>query len=201
MREPKETQEASAEVARPTVRTEGLAGLIRVFRGQQVMLDSDLAELYGVETRVLVQAVKRQARRFPSDFVFRLSQEEFDGLRSQSVMSKGRGGRRSLPYVFTEQGVAMLSSVLTSDRAVEVNIAIMRAFVRMRGLLASDRELRAKLAALEAVVDRHDESIQLLFDAIKALMAPSAANERRRIGFQVQEEAAHYRVRRGGGQA
>jgi hypothetical protein len=106
--------------------------LIVVLRGQPVMLDADLALLYGVETRALIQAVKRNTKRFPDDFMFHITQEECDSLRSQIVTSKGRGGRRYLPYAFTEQGVAMLSSVLHSDRAIEVNVAIMRAFVQLR---------------------------------------------------------------------
>ncbi|MCI0613150.1 ORF6N domain-containing protein, partial [bacterium] len=124
-------------------------------RGHKVMLDTDLGWLYGVETRALIQAVKRNTERFPEDFMFQLSQEEFDLLRSQSVISnpKGRGGRRYLPYAFTEQGVAMLSSVLRSRRAVMVNVEIMRAFVHLRQILSSHAELSQKLDQLEKKYD------------------------------------------------
>jgi hypothetical protein len=126
---------------------------IRLIRGQKVLLDADLATLYGVETRTLVQAVGRNRDRFPDDFMFRLSAEEFAALRSQSVISKGRGGRQYAPYAFTEQGVAMLSSVLRSDRAVQVNIEIMRAFVRLRSMLAQHAELARRLDDLERRYD------------------------------------------------
>jgi ORF6N domain len=123
---------------------------ILLIRGHRVMLDADLAELYGVETRALLQAVSRNQKRFPEDFMFQMSKEEYELLRSQIVISKkGRGGRRYLPYVFTEQGVAMLSSVLRSEMAVQVNIEIMRAFVRLRRMIASNEDLARKLAAVE----------------------------------------------------
>jgi phage regulator Rha-like protein len=124
---------------------EAIEKRICLIRGQKVLLDSDLAELYRVQTRSLIQAVKRNSARFPSDFMFQLTQNEFDSLRSQSVISKRRGGRRYPPYVFTEQGIAMLSSVLQSERAVQVNIAIMRIFVRLREITATHRELARKL--------------------------------------------------------
>ncbi|MFQ6081941.1 MAG: ORF6N domain-containing protein [Candidatus Aminicenantia bacterium] len=122
---------------------------IYLIRSHKVMLDSDLAELYGVETRVLLQSVKRNISRFPSDFMFQLTVDEFNNLRSQIVTSKSRGGRRYRPYVFTEQGVAMLSSVLRSERAIQVNIQIMRTFVKLRKILASHKELARKLEELE----------------------------------------------------
>src|ERR1700675_2536580 len=129
---------------------EQIGAFILVLRRHRVLLDEDLAELYGVETRVLVQAVKRNLSRFPRDFMFQLTTAEWAALRSQSVISNvGRGGRRSVPYAFTEQGVAMLSSVLNSERAIAVNIEIMRAFVRIRELLAGDNALAAKFAQLE----------------------------------------------------
>ncbi|MBI4706047.1 MAG: ORF6N domain-containing protein [Deltaproteobacteria bacterium] len=145
------------------------------------MLDADLAALYGVETRDLVQAVKRNIERFPDDFMFQLTAGELDLLRSQFVISKpgGRGGRRSLPYAFTEQGVAMLSSVLRSPRAVQVNIEIMRAFVRLRQMLQSNADLARKLAALER---KYDAQFKAVFSAIRRLMAP-AVKPKRRIGF------------------
>ena len=149
---------------------ERIASAILAVRGQRVMLDADLAELYGVETRALVQAVRRNEERFPPDFMFQLTNEEFEALRSQGVISSGgHGGRRYAPYAFTEQGVAMLSSVLRSPRAVQVNIAIMRAFVRLRQLLASHEELARKLEELER---RYDDQFGQVFDAIRELMAP-----------------------------
>jgi hypothetical protein len=145
------------------------------------MLDADLATLYRVPTKALVQAVKRNAARFPSDFMFRLTAEEAVRLRSHGVTSNvGRGGRRYPPHAFTEQGVAMLSSVLRSDRAVQVNIAIMRAFVRLRGLLASDESLARKLAAIEK---KYDAQFKVVFDAIRRLMSPPAGG-RHAIGFR-----------------
>ena len=172
--------------------TEQIEKLIRLIRGHKVMLDTDLAVLYGVETRVLVQAVKRNSNRFPTDFMFQLSDEEANLLRSQIVISKNRrGGRRYLPYVFTEQGVAMLSSVLNSERAVEINIEIMRAFVRLREMILSNKDLARKLDALERKFESHDVHIRSLFEAIRQLMAPPEPNKRR-IGFLVEEKAARY---------
>jgi hypothetical protein len=153
------------------------------------MLDADLAELYGVETRALLQAVSRNQKRFPEDFMFQMSKEEYELLRSQIVISKkGRGGRRYLPYVFTEQGVAMLSSVLRSERAVQVNIEIMRAFVRLRRMIASNEDLARKLAALEK---KYDAQFRVVFDAIRELMTPRES-KKRKIGFLVKERAARY---------
>lgn len=141
---------------------------IRLIRGQKVLLDSDLAELYGVETKVLVQAVKRNIERFPDDFMFSLTKQEFNHLRSQTVTSSW-GGRRTPPYAFSEQGVAMLSSVLRSPQAVQVNIEIMRAFVHLRQMLNENTELKAKLEDLE---HRFDEQFKFVFDAIRELMTP-----------------------------
>jgi len=153
---------------------------IVLIREQNVMLDSDLAELYAVETRVLVQAVRRNLERFPEDFMFQLTGEEFSILRSQFGTSSQWGGRRYPPYAFTEQGVAMLSSVLRSPRAVRVNIEIMRAFVRLRQLVASHHQLARKLAALER---KYDEQFKVVFDAIRELMTPPEPKRSRRIGF------------------
>jgi hypothetical protein len=154
---------------------------IYLVRGQKVMLDSELAELYQVPTKVFNQAVSRNRNRFPEDFMFQLTVEEDQSLRSQIVTSKvGRGGRRYRPYVFTEQGVAMLSSVLNSERAVQVNIAIMRAFVRLREMMESNKELSAKLDALEK---KYDTQFGVVFQAIRKLMSPSAKSKPRRIGF------------------
>jgi len=172
--------------------TEQIERLILLIRGHKVLLDTDLAVLYGVETRVLIQAVKRNSNRFPTDFMFQLSDEEADLLRSQIVISKNRrGGRRYLPYVFTEQGVAMLSSVLKSKRAVEINIEIMRAFVRLREMILSNKDLARKLDALEHKLESHDVNIRSLFEAIRQLMAPPAPKTRR-IGFLVKEREARY---------
>src|SRR6478736_5456983 len=161
---------------------------IRWFRGQKVLLDSDLAALYGVTTGNLNKAVARNRARFPSDFCFRLRRDETKSLIFQFGISKSRGGRRHLPYVFTEQGVAMLSSVLNSERAVKVNIAIMRAFVKLREALDTNRELARKFAELERRVGKHDEEIAAILEAIRQLMAPSE-KPRREIGFHVREKA------------
>jgi hypothetical protein len=154
---------------------------IYLVRGHKVMLDSELAELYQVSTKVFNQAVSRNRNRFPEDFMFQLTVEEDQSLRSQIVTSKvGRGGRRYRAYVFTEQGVAMLSSVLNSERAVQVNIAIMRAFVRLREMLESNKELAAKLDDLE---QKYDSQFRVVFQAIRKLMAAPSAPKSRRIGF------------------
>jgi len=167
---------------------------ILLLRGHKVMLDSDLAALYGVETKVLNQAVSRNIERFPEDFMFQLTEAEAILLRSQTVTLKtGRGQQRKyLPYAFTEQGVAMLSSVLRSPRAVQANIEIMRAFVRLRQMLQTNADLARKLAALEA---KYDAQFKVVFDAIRALMAP-VRPQRRPIGFRVEEAGPRYRLRR-----
>ncbi len=160
---------------------------ILLIRSHKVMLDSDLAWLYGVETRSLNQAVRRNQDRFPVDFMFQLTTDEAEAVRSQFVILKmGRGKHRKyLPYAFTEQGVAMLSSVLRSSRAVQVNIAIMRAFVKLREMVAAHKELAGKLAELERKVASHDTHIQSLFDAIRRLMEP-AKPKPGRIGFHAK---------------
>jgi len=175
-----------------------LAQLVFLVRGEKVMFDADLAELYGVEARSLNQAVTRNRKRFPPDFMFRLTANEYTSLRSQFVISNssegresglrsqivtskaGRGGRRYLPYAFTEQGVAMLSSVLRSSRAVEVNIAIMRTFVQLRKLMDSNRDLARKIEALE---EKYDEQFSVVFETIKRLIAPPDP-PKRQIGFK-----------------
>ena len=162
-----------------TILVEQVERKILLIRGHKVMLDSDLAELYAVTTFNLNKAVKRNKERFPSDFMFRLSHEEVKNLRFQFGISSW-GGRRYLPYAFTEQGVAMLSSILRSKRAVMVNIAIIRAFVRLRQMLATRKDLAQKLELLER---KYDAQFRVVFDAIRQLMAPPAPPWRR-IGFR-----------------
>jgi hypothetical protein len=153
---------------------------ILLVRGQKVMLDADLAELYEIATKTLNQSVRRNVERFPEDFMFQLTTTEAEGLRSHFVTSNdGRGGRRYRPYAFTEQGVSMLSSVLRSPRAVHVNIAVMRAFVKLREILASNRDLARRLDEMES---RYDEQFKAVFAAIRELMRPPE-KPRRRIGF------------------
>jgi hypothetical protein len=159
---------------------ERILHVIHTFRGERVLLDSDLALLYCVETRVLVQAVKRNLERFPPDFMFQLTDLEWDDLKSQSVISSSWGGRRSAPHAFTELGVAMLSSVLNSERAIQVNISIMRAFTQLRGMLASHADLARKVEALER---KYDGQFQVVFEAIRELMAPPTP-ARKPIGFR-----------------
>lgn len=163
-------------------------------RGQKVMLDYDLARLYDIETRALKQAVRRNRERFPADFMFELSASEIQSVVSQFVIPSRRrfGGAR--PMAFTEQGVAMLSSVLNSDRAVTVNIAIMRAFVRLRETLETNRELARKFGELEKRVGQHDAEIGAILEAIRQLMAPPE-KPKRQIGFHVHERAPRYRMR------
>jgi ORF6N domain len=163
------------------VSVEQIKQSILVFRGHKVLLDEDLAVLYGVATKVLLQAVKRNIGRFPEDFMFQLTAAEWAVLRSQFVTSKlQHGGRRYTPYVFTEQGVAMLSSVLNSERAIAINIEIMRAFVKLRDLLSSNRELARRFAQLETRLDKklteHDEAIAAILSAIRQLMGKSSTH-------------------------
>ena len=189
------------------ISSEAIAPMVHWLRHEKIMLDSDLAELYGVPTGTLNQAVQRNLDRFPSDFIFQVTEDELDALKSQFVtsrnaqdslksqsviaknakldlgfqsrISKGRGGRRSLPYAFTEQGVAMLSSVLRSQRAVEVNIAIMRTFVQLRRLMDSNRELAQKIGEME---EKYDGQFRIVFDAIRQLISPPAQPSRE-LGF------------------
>jgi flagellar capping protein FliD len=156
---------------------------ILVIRDNKVMLDVDLAGLYGVDTKVLNQAVKRNPDRFPADFAFQLTAAEFETLRSQFVTSKGRGGRRYLPYVFTEYGVAMLSSVLNSKRAIYVNIEIMRVFGRLRQLLASHADLLRRLDEMEK---KYDHQFRVVFEAIRQLMTPPEEPPKPPIGFHAE---------------
>ena len=159
---------------------ENLAKLVNVVRGEKVLLDADLADLYGVATKVLNQAVKRNLDRFPADFMFQLTPEEWERMRSQTVTSSRRK-LTAIPYAFTEQGVAMLSSVLRSQRAVEVNIAIMRTFVQLRRLMESNRDLARRIEAMET---RYDEQFSQVFDAIKQLISEDKTRKAKPpIGF------------------
>lgn len=167
---------------RSLIPTERIEQSILFLRDQKVMLDSDLAALYGVGTKMLVRAVQRNHSRFPVDFMFQLSPGEFANLRSQFGTSSSWGGRRYRPYVFTEQEIAMLSSVLKSERAIAVNVAIMRAFVKLRELLATHKDLAKKLEELE---QKYDAQFKIVFEAIRRLMSPPVPKKKRRIGFRL----------------
>jgi hypothetical protein len=161
-----------------------IAPLILTLRGQKVLLDHDLASLYGVLTKRLNEQVRRNAKRFPTDFVFQLTTEEAEALRSQNATSKpGRGGRRYLPYAFTEHGAFMAATILNTPRAIAVSVFVVRAFVRMREILTTHKELAQKLAQLEHVVGTHDEAIRSLIAAMHKLMSPPADRRKGRIGF------------------
>jgi hypothetical protein len=170
------------------VPSESIEKTIFLLRGQKVLLSIHLAELYQVEPRMLIQAVKRNIERFPKDFMFQLTKEEFNNLKSQIVISSWGGLRRAAPYAFTEQGVAMLSSVLNSSRAIQVNIEIMRAFVRLRQMLASNANLERRLNELEK---KYDAQFRVVFDAIRQLMA-APEKPPKKIGFQLREKRASY---------
>jgi hypothetical protein len=164
---------------------ERIENAILLIRGHKVILDRDLAQLYEVSTGRLNEQVKRNRRRFPDDFMFQLTAEEATSLRSHfATLKTGRGQHRKfLPFAFTEQGVAMLSSVLNSDRAVDVNIAIMRAFVRLREIMSTHKDLASKLAELERKLGEHDEKFTVVFEAIRQLMLPPPTSKKPRIGF------------------
>ena len=182
-----------------------LEAAIHLIRGQRVMLDADLAMIYGVTTKRLNEQLKRNRLRFPPDFAFQLTVEEFrnlksqiatSSLRSQFATSKQRGGRRYLPWVFTEHGALMLASVLNSAIAAQASVRVMRAFVRLREMVAANAQLAVKLEELERRLDSHDEAIANLFAALRQLLEPPEAPKRREIGFHVRENAARYRVQR-----
>ncbi len=157
------------EKSKTLIPQEVIQNKIFLFRGKKVMFDKDLAKLYGVTTGALIQAVKRNAQRFPDDFMYQLTKQEFTALISHFVISKGRGGTRQPPYAFTEHGILMLSSVLNSDRAVQVNIQIMRTFNQLREMLAGNKDLRKKIEEMEK---RYDHQFQIVFKAVKKLLEP-----------------------------
>lgn len=160
---------------------------ILVVRGRQVMVDEDLADLYGVETKRLIQQVKRNLKRFPEDFMFQLDKAEAEALRSQIATSNdGRGGRRYAPYVFTEQGVAMLSAVLRSERAIAVNIEIMRAFVELRRAASSYAAIEKRLEEIERDLGSHDEQLNQIFKTLRQLISPPPSTKRP-VGFRIRE--------------
>lgn len=170
------------------VSVEKIESRILLIRGHRVMLDADLAEVYGTTTKALNQAVKRNSDRFPDDFMFQLTVEEVQNLRSQIVTSKqGRGGPRYRPYAFTEHGAIMLASVLNSSVAVQASVAVVRAFVRLREILTAHKELAKKLTQLEERIEEHDQEIIAIFEAIRQLMAPEETTSKR-IGFHRQSE-------------
>jgi len=176
--------------SRSLIPIERIEQSILLIRGQKIILDADLATLYGVETKQLIRAVKRNLERFPADFMFQLNEKEFESLRFHFGTSSQWGGRRYAPYAFTEQGVAMLSSILHSKRAIQVNIEIMRAFVRLRRMLASNAELARKLDTLEK---KYDAQFKIVFDAIRQLMAPKEPEpSKKKIGFIVEEPKVPY---------
>src|SRR5437762_4026285 len=170
-------------------------GAIHLVRGQRVMLDSDLAAIYGVTTKRLNEQVRRNISRFPEDFAFQLTAEELTNLRSQIATSSFHGGRRYRPWVFTEHGAIMLASVLNSDIAVQASVRVVRAFVRLREMVAGNAGLAAKLVELERRLDSHDESIANLFQAIRQLLTPPT-KPKREIGFHVREDGTRYRIRK-----
>jgi hypothetical protein len=174
---------------------ESIVSKLVLLRGEKVLIDRYLAELYGVETKQLKRAVRRHINRFPKDFMFQLTKEEYRSLRSQFGTLKRGAHSKYPPMVFTEQGVAMLSSVLNSNRAIEVNITIMRAFVQLRKMIDSHAELALKLADLERHIKNHDERIQTIFEVIHQLMLPHEEKGKKRIGFTVKEKQKVYSKR------
>ena len=167
---------------------ESIISKIYLIRGKKVMLDRDLAELYGVETRALKQSVRRNLKRFPEDFMFEMTTKEFEIWRSHFVMSKSDiMGLRHSPFCFTEQGVTMLSCILNSDRAIEVNILIIRVFTKMREMLLTHKEILLKLEQLEKKFIKHDEEIEIIFNTLKELIKPQI-KERNRVGYKLPEK-------------
>lgn len=176
-----------------TLTVPSIENAIRVVRGQRVMLDADLARFYGVSTRQLNQALRRNAGRFPIDFAFQLAREEFTNLMSQIVTSSLKhGGRRKLPWAFTEHGVIMLASVLNSPIAVQASVRIVRTFVRLRELVVANLEISRRLDEAESRLDGHDEHLAALFGAIRRLLDPPTETQKPEIGFHVREDGATY---------
>lgn len=179
----------------PLVRLDNAESTIYLIRGQRVMLDSDLAQVYDVSTKQLNQQLKRNKNRFPEDFAFQLTTKEFTSLRSQIVTSKTRGGRRYLPWAFSEHGALMLAGVLNSEIAIQASVRVVRAFVRLREMVAANAQLATKLKDLERRRDSHDEAIVDLFAALKRLLEPEP-KAKREIGFHVRERTTRYRTKR-----
>lgn len=174
---------------------EAVENAIHLIRGQRVMLDSDLARIYSVPTKRLNEQLRRNLERFPLDFAFQLTREEFTNLKSQIATSSFHGGKRKLPWVFTEHGAVMLASVLNSEVAIDASIRVVRAFIRLRELISANATLAAKFAELENRLDTHDAQIAELFAAIRQLLAPIPP-KKREIGFHVKERAARYGARK-----
>jgi hypothetical protein len=175
----------------------GVEGMILTLRGLKVILDADLARLFFVQTKVLNKALKRNASRFPEDFVFRLKEEETERLRFHFGTSKGRGGRRYAPYAFTEHGAIMVAMVLNSPQAVKMSVFVVRAFARMRQQLVAQKELEVRLTQIESVLLSHDSSIRELFAKIRPLLLPPPEEPPKEVtGFRVKERGARYRPRR-----
>jgi hypothetical protein len=182
---------------RPVVSAGQIESCILMIRGHKVILDSDLAGLYGVETRALNQAVRRNHARFPRDFAFQLTDKELRDLMSQNVISSsGHGGVRKRPWVFTEHGAIMAANLLNSERAIQVSVFVVRAFVRLREVLVEHRELVRKISQLERRIAGHDQEIQTILEAIRQLMEPSPADPKPKIGFGVRERPVRYAARR-----
>ncbi len=171
--------------------TETVISKIFFIRNQKVILDTDLAKLYGVETKVLNQSIRRNLRRFPDDFMFQLTKEENTSLRSQFVTLKKGQHSKYLPYVFTEHGVAMLSSVLNSERAIEINILIMRAFVKLREIISTHKKVEEKLKEIDEKLEEHDEHIVKIIEIINRLLMPPE-KPIKKIGFEVKEKSISY---------
>jgi hypothetical protein len=185
------------DLAMPSTRKmANVESAIYLIRGQRVMLDSDLAAIYGTSTMRLNEQFKRNRKRFPDDFAFVLTREEFTNLISQNAISRSHGGRRSLPVAFTEHGAIMLASVLNSDVAVQASVRVVRAFVKLREMVAANAQLAAKLEELERRLDSHDEAIVDLFAALKCLVEAPAPPKRREIGFHVRERSGRYRTKK-----
>jgi len=168
------------------IQTEKITGLIHFIRGEKVILDADLATLYGVEVKRLKEAVRRNIKRFPGDFLFELTSKEYDSLRTQFASLKRGQHIKYLPFAFTEQGVAMLAGILNSDKAIDVNVAIMRAFVQMRKFLETHRDLALKIEELERTVSSHDENIQLIFETIRQ-MIEKKREPMEAVGFKIPD--------------